>query len=143
MEKDFDAWNGLKKGLHHDRVCERRFHDREIWWCSIGVNVGTETDGKHDHFLRPVLILKRYNDDMALVAPLTRSCKIGRFYHILSVASVRDSRVVLSQLRTISSKRLRVRMARVPEKEFQQIQEEIVKLNFTAREHKDPSEEGS
>jgi mRNA interferase MazF len=142
MEKDFDEWNTLKKTLHHEQAHERCFHDREIWWCSLGINVGNEQDGRNDHFVRPVLILRRYNSEVALVVPLTRTQKEGRFYHVLAVASVRGSRVVLSQLRTISSKRLRARMARVPEKEFCRIRDKIVQLNFEGPKRKNPSEEG-
>ena len=39
--KDFDTWNALKK--HIDRKRFLAFvHAREVWWCSLGLNVGTE-----------------------------------------------------------------------------------------------------
>jgi mRNA-degrading endonuclease toxin of MazEF toxin-antitoxin module len=91
-------------------------------------------DGRNDHFVRPVIILKRYSDELALVAPLTRAAKNGKFYHTLRIHAVDGSRIILSQMRTISSKRLRARIARVPEKEFTEIQGELVALNFTRRE---------
>ncbi len=131
MDKEFDEWNAVKKQLHNKQSNHTHFHNRDIWWCSLGINIGTEQDGRNDHFLRPALILKRYNKDLALVLPLTRTNKNNRYYHILSVEAVTDSRVVLSQLRTISSKRLRARMARVPEKEFAIIREKIIELNFS------------
>ena len=36
FSKDFDKWNELKKKLHvrDERIL---FHEREIWWCSLGV----------------------------------------------------------------------------------------------------------
>ena len=37
--KDFDRWNEQKKKLH-DGEREVLFHEREIWWCSLGVNIG-------------------------------------------------------------------------------------------------------
>ncbi|GAG84349.1 unnamed protein product [marine sediment metagenome] len=83
--------------------------------------------------------MKRYNKDMALVAPLTRTQKSTRYYHALSVHAVLNSRVVLSQLRTVSSKRLRARMARVPEHEFEMIQQKIIDLNFRETKRKNPS----
>ena len=45
--KDFDKWNELKKKLH---VRQERllFHEREIWWCSLGVNIGFEENGKNE-----------------------------------------------------------------------------------------------
>lgn len=37
-DKNFNEWNELKKRLHI-RNEEILFHEREIWWCSLGVNV--------------------------------------------------------------------------------------------------------
>jgi hypothetical protein len=54
MEKDFDRWNERKKRIdrHDDEIL---FHEREIWWSSLGVNVGSEQDGIAANFERPVL----------------------------------------------------------------------------------------
>ncbi len=57
MEKDFDSWNAKKKELHN-RAGAPFFHEREIWWCSIGINIGSEQDGSDDEYSRPVLVLK-------------------------------------------------------------------------------------
>lgn len=41
MKKDFQKWHILKRGIHNDK--ERRFyHEREVWWCSLGENIGFE-----------------------------------------------------------------------------------------------------
>jgi hypothetical protein len=43
-KKDFDGWNETKK-----RTDSRRgapfYHEREVWWCTLGVNVGSEENG--------------------------------------------------------------------------------------------------
>ena len=39
--KDFDTWNMLKKHIHQKRF-SAFVHAREVWWCSLGLNVGTE-----------------------------------------------------------------------------------------------------
>ena len=134
MQKEFDTWNTLKKKIHKREGHERYFHDREVWWCSLGINIGVEQDGTNNYFVRPVVILRRYSKDMALIAPLTRTKKDSRFYHVLGTHPLVGSRVVLSQLRTISSRRLRKRMARIPEKEFTVLQKKIVALNFKSTE---------
>ena len=69
--KDFDSWNEEKKSLEnvgHDILA---FHEREIWWCSIGINLGDEQDGKNELFERPVLILKKFNNKVAWVLPMS------------------------------------------------------------------------
>ena len=78
MEKNFDLWNSEKKLLDKKVVNKALFfHAREIWWCSAGLNIGVEIDGKSDNFERPMLIVKKFNTDMVRALPLTskeRSC---------------------------------------------------------------------
>lgn len=57
MQKDFDAWNENKKRLHVEGE-NKLYHKQEVWWCSLGVNVGFEQDGTGIDGQRPVLILK-------------------------------------------------------------------------------------
>jgi hypothetical protein len=65
MQKDFDKWHNKKKKLDKNKIDYNFFyHEREIWWSSIGLNIGVETNGKSDHFERPVLIVKKFNKDM-------------------------------------------------------------------------------
>jgi mRNA interferase MazF len=60
MEKDFDSWSSLKKRLDSlDNL--PFFNEKEIWWCSIGLNIGSEIYRKGKTFTRPVLILRKFN----------------------------------------------------------------------------------
>lgn len=45
MEKDFDAWNEYKKELEIKNQTIL-YKEGEIWWTSIGVNIGNESCGK-------------------------------------------------------------------------------------------------
>jgi len=104
MEKQFDAWNTVKKYLQgRDRLIYA--HPREIWWCSLGVNVGYEMDGKNESFERPVLVLRMYNKEMLLVLPVTSKEKNDAF-HCKVRARSRDMWVTLTQIRVISNRRL-------------------------------------
>ncbi|OGG53822.1 hypothetical protein A3H16_03565 [Candidatus Kaiserbacteria bacterium RIFCSPLOWO2_12_FULL_53_8] len=119
MQKDFDKWNEEKKKLHN-RESGVFFHEREIWWCSLGVNVGFEQDGTNDLFERPVLVVKKFNRDVLWVLPLTRSDKKNRYYLPVTIGE-ENSVVILSQLRLISSKRLQRYMHKLPQGQFKQI----------------------
>ncbi len=57
MQKKFDDWNKAKKTIN-DIGEYKLYHTREVWWCSLGVNVGFEQDGSKDEHRRPVLVLK-------------------------------------------------------------------------------------
>ena len=48
-EKDFDRWNALKKKTE-EKPDNFGVNQREIWWTSLGLNVGVETDGKNADF---------------------------------------------------------------------------------------------
>ena len=63
--KDFDTWNEEKKIVNERRIDENLFfYDREVWWCSVGINVGIEADGKNSNFERPILVLKKFNSNI-------------------------------------------------------------------------------
>jgi hypothetical protein len=46
MQKDFPGWHRHKEQLHAQHQTPT-FQEREIWWCSVGVNIGHEMDGKN------------------------------------------------------------------------------------------------
>jgi hypothetical protein len=56
MQKDFPGWHRQKERLHAQHHTPT-FQEREIWWCSVGVNVGHEMDGKNQFYNRPVLMV--------------------------------------------------------------------------------------
>lgn len=69
-EKDFDGWHPVKKGLD-ERTVIPTFRRREIWWCSTGINVGVEQDGKNHHYERPVLVVCKFNRRLFWGIPLS------------------------------------------------------------------------
>ena len=105
MQKDFDKWNEKKKETEKttDPVL---FYEREVWWCIVGTNVGVEIDGKHELFLRPVVIVRKFNKFMALVIPTTTQDKNNKYYLIVSGEDGKIYNTCLSQIKTVSSKRL-------------------------------------
>ncbi len=104
MEKDFDSWNIVKKQVNQKKFSDF-IHEREVWWCSLGINVGFEEDGKHQLFERPVLILKKFNKDVVLVIPLSTQVK-NNPYHFPYLYQDREYVAMLSQIRVLSTKRL-------------------------------------
>jgi len=119
MQKDFDNWNKLKKEL---QIGDNRlfFHEREIWWCSIGVNLGFEQDGRSDTFERPILVVRKFNQDIFLGLPLTSALKEGPYYQKVSYEG-RDYCIVLSQIRLFDRKRLQRKIRILPKNEFEKI----------------------
>lgn len=50
MTKDFNNWNTEKQNLEENTLNDLVFHRREVWWCSIGINLGYEQDGKNKFY---------------------------------------------------------------------------------------------
>jgi mRNA-degrading endonuclease toxin of MazEF toxin-antitoxin module len=117
---DFDVWNVKKKQIDKYGNDNQYFNVREVWWCSIGLNIGSEQNGKNDYFERPVLIFKKFNNKMAWIIPITSKNKISQYYFPTNYRDKTDS-LILSQLRLISTKRLRRFVRRVSTYEFAMI----------------------
>ncbi|MEI6305012.1 MAG: type II toxin-antitoxin system PemK/MazF family toxin [Candidatus Taylorbacteria bacterium] len=115
MIKDFDKWNSYKKQLEVKALIYCKI--REIWWCSLGINVGSETCGKNELFERPVLILRIYSQQSILVAPITSKVKKDTFHQEIIFGDKRGW-VILSHARTISPKRLQRKLTRLDECQF-------------------------
>lgn len=105
MLKDFDGWNIKKKEVHGSNAAPF-FHEREVWWCSLGVNVGSEQDGTGKNYDRPVVVIRGFNKDIFFGVALTGKRKSGKFYFPLGEIEGRDPSAVLSQVRLIDAKRL-------------------------------------
>ena len=107
--KDFDRWNEKKKETENRNIDNPKvmFQNRSVWWCSVGVNIGIEQDGKGNNFERPVLILRKFNKYIFLGIPLTTKPKnLNLPFYFKLIGAKKESIAILSQIRLFSSKRL-------------------------------------
>jgi mRNA interferase MazF len=126
--KEFDKWNDKKKLRDESTIpYDFYFHERDVWWCAVGVNVGAEVDGKHDDFERPILVVKKFNRDMFWGIPLTKKAKDHPAFVLLHHERG-PSYANTSQLRTWSTKRLLRRIGMVSHDEFQAVCEKITEV---------------
>ncbi len=125
--KKFDEWNNLKKDTHKK---ERNILPkiREIWWCSVGVNIGVEEDGKNKHFERPVLVLKVFSRKSFLGIPLTSAGKSESKFYFKIIYNNKEYFVILSQVRLFSTKRLLRKITRIDTDTFSNIKSASAKL---------------
>jgi len=106
------------------------FHEREVWWCALGANIGFEQDGSSDQFTRPVVILSKFNLDAGLVVPLTAKSKAGKYYFSVGEVSGRDAVAILSQIRFVDRRRLAMKIATMDEGTFDSLTKAIVRACF-------------
>ena len=126
MQKKFDQWNTIKKKINEKKYYPK-FHEREIWWCALGINIDNEQDGKNKNFERPVLILKKFNKKIILGLPITSNNKEGKYYYKIDYKG-RKFNIILSQIRLLSTKRLLRRIKRIGVQTFENIQQGIKEI---------------
>ncbi len=129
--KKFNEWNKLKQKTDTNQR-EVFGYPREVWWCSLGVNIGAETDGKNENFERPVIIMRVYNKETMLVLPTTSKIRVDKFHLPIEVdgynikSQEKYKKVVfvkLTQARVISNKRLLRKVNVITEEDFTKIQD--------------------
>ena len=118
QEKPFDIWNEVKKKT--DKSKRAPIKPGEVYWCRIGLNIGVEQDGCGYEYVRPVLIIKKFSDEIALAAPLTTRAKSGNWYFPLSHFGA-TSCAILNQARPLDTKRLLESMGEISENELQKV----------------------
>ena len=120
--------DGILRGkyLHKDKK-RPFFHEREIWFCHLGTNIGFEQDGQNDQFLRPVIILRKFNNEICLVVPLTRTLKEGIHYFIFAFKDQKSS-AILSQIRLVDSKRLKYKSGDINQADYKQLKQKLKQL---------------
>ncbi len=124
MLKNFDEWNKFKK---HVDVDERHkpYQERDIWWCSLGTNIGFEEDGTGIDYRRPVLILKGFSEQTCIVVPLSTSLKKNPYYIEIGEIEGRKASAIISQVRLVDTKRLSLKIDVLSRKKFNIIRQAI------------------
>jgi len=127
MIKRFLEWIQLKERLHESDKQPPYFSENEIWWCSIGENVGIEINGKSDLFSRPVFVYRKLSRTGFLGIPMTTSEKVGSWYVGIDFRSKKQV-VNLAQCRVFGAERLSSRMGVLDDKDVERIREAFVGL---------------
>jgi len=120
MQKDFDKWNEIKKKI--DKASPLYVSEREIWFCHVGLNVGSEQNGKHEMFERPVLVLKKVTKNTFIGLPMTSNKKKGSWY--VEINST-DSSAIISQIKLFDTRRLARKIKTITIPEFGLVKERL------------------
>ncbi len=128
MERDCNIWAEIKHKLqlHQPPL----FTQGQIWWCSLGLNVGDEQNGKGDNFVRPIIVMRKFNRNLFVGLPLSSKVKEHHLRHNFSF-KVKEQSALFSQVRTLDAKRLRDMMGKLPQHDMQQIKEKLKHSMFS------------
>ena len=130
MNNNFDDWNRIKKDIERkDKIFT--FKVREIYWLKVGKNIGYEVYGKGDDFLRPVLIFRKFSKESFLGIPLTSQIKQDMFhFEFKAINKDKINYAILSQIRLFSSKRIKVKMGKISNKDFEDLKIKLKELLY-------------
>jgi mRNA interferase MazF len=92
---------------------------------NIGVNVGSEQDGKGDLFMRPVFIYKKINGTTFVGIPLTTVNREDSM-HVSFYFEYEINTAIISQISVFDRKRLMNRMGGVSDYLFLKIKKAVV-----------------
>lgn len=122
MLKEFDSWNEQKKEIALLTDKPRFYpHEGEVWMSAFGKNIGFEENGSGTSFSRPVLIVRKFGDQMFLIVPLSSQQKDIWFYYNFTEPNGLAASAILVQIKLMSVKRLRRKLFRVPEETLTEI----------------------
>ena len=118
--KRFLEWIGFKEKLHLKDCKPPYVNEGDIWWASVGVNVGSEIDGKSELFSRPVIVLKKLSHGFYFVIPTTTKQRVGSWY-VGFRQSGREMWGCLHQARGIDYRRLFSKLGELDDTDYQKI----------------------
>ena len=124
-ENIFDVWNNCKKNTETNG--RPNIKEGEIWWCRIGKNIGVEQDGKNENFRRPVLVVKKYSNEIVFVVPLSSQNKVSNWYYKFSFKEKMQV-AVLNQAKPVDVKRFDQLMGTVADNTLINIRKAFIDL---------------
>ena len=123
----YDKWNEVKKNLAIN-IKTPHIKDGEVWWCSMGRNLGSEIYGKGESSTRPVLVYRKLDRFKFLAIPFsTKTQHTGSWYVLLNFGG-KDQVAVLSQIRVIDVTRLGKCIGELSENDLGKIRDKFNKL---------------
>lgn len=120
MEKDFDKWNKKKKALDKGTHQPPLVSEGEIWWTSIGENIGSEIGGKSALFSRPVIILRKLAHSFYFVIPTTTQNRKGSWY-VSFRHQGKEMTACLHHARAVDYRRLSSKLGTLDDADFLQV----------------------
>ena len=127
MIKHFIDWILTKIIIDKTQRNALVINEGQVYWCFLGENVGYEQNGKGEYFHRPVLIFKKFTNDMFWGIPMSTKNKDSEYYVKVLLKDIEQS-AIISQLRALDSKRLYLFIGYISKEDFRKIQIKIMNL---------------
>ncbi len=123
----FDTWNVLKQKLHQKKNT-KTIKERDVFFLSLGENIGDEQNGKGESFLRPVLVIRKFSPTLFLGVPLTSQKKKDSVFYAEFSLKEKRSTALLSQVRLFDARRIEYFYTRLGRDSFSEVKKKLIEL---------------
>lgn len=125
--KNFNDWNKKKIKIDGNKTYNHP-QEKEIWWCSIGVNVGSEVYGKGMDYTRPVLVINNEGSESFIGIPITSKVKNRKYSCIIKTDDEKLHSVLVYQIRSFDKRRLTEKKYTLSDEEYRKVESYFKKL---------------
>ncbi len=117
-----------QKQSMYNKTKEIFFKERDVFFISMWKNIRFEQNGKWINFTRPVVIIKKFNNDIFWWIALSTKEKQWKYYFKFKTNNNINQYAILSQLRLYDKNRLIKKIGMINQKEFFNLKEKIKHL---------------
>lgn len=123
----FDGWNRIKKRVNI--INDIKYPKvGDVWVSVLGKNIGHEQNGSAVDFNRPVLVLRKFNNYIFWVVPLSTKQKDVEFYYNFIDLDHNKASFILTQIRVFSVNRFLRKLYSIENDLLEDIKKRVVEL---------------
>ena len=126
MKEKFDNWNNVKQKIELKESIS--FKQGEIYFMSVGQNIGYEIYGKKELYLRPVLVYKKLSNQTFIGIPLSSKEKEGSYFFTFRYTQKTLSTALLNQIRVFDIKRAEYYDGHIKISDLGKLKDKLLKL---------------
>jgi mRNA interferase MazF len=117
----------LKSKVHHRNHQPPLVSEGEIWWITMGSNIGSEINGKSAAYSRPGIIFKKLSQYTFCIIPTSTRMHQGTWF-VPFTHNGEPRNACLHQVRVIDYRRLLSRLGKLSHIDHENIKKQFVKL---------------
>jgi len=126
MKQKFDKWNNLKQKIELKEPVQ--FRQGQIYFMSVGQNIGYEVYGKKELYLRPVLVYRKLSTRTFIGIPLSSKEKEGSYFFTFRYTQKTLSTALLNQIKTFDIKRAEYYDGYINVSDLGKLKDKLIKL---------------
>lgn len=125
-QQTFDQRNKIKQQTHKNKS-KIFFKERDIFYIKMWKNIRFEQNWKWIQFSRPVIIIKKFNNEVFRWVALSTKDKSWKYYFSFNLKNIKQY-AILSQLRLYDKNRILKKIWMINQEDFNLLKQKIRNL---------------